>query len=152
MSQREEHQVQSAAWFDLPAPLQHPHPFSRPFPAKRPLVGLSHSCLFVFPDSSVGKESTCNVGDLGSIPGLGRTPGEGKGYPLQYSGLENSTDESMGSQRVATKTQLSDFHFTSLHAPPLHMGRAAPAEAGPPAAQDLNSHLNSLLPLVHRSG
>ena len=40
-----------------------------------------------FSDSSVGKESACNVGDLGSIPGLGRSPGEGKGYPLQYSGL-----------------------------------------------------------------
>jgi len=45
-----------------------------------------------FPDSSVGKESTYNEGDLGSIPGLGRSPGEGKGYPLQYSGLENSMD------------------------------------------------------------
>ena len=44
------------------------------------------------PDSSVGKESTCNVGDPGSTPGLGRSPGEGKGYPLQYSGLENSMD------------------------------------------------------------
>ena len=41
---------------------------------------------------SAGKKSTCNVGDLGSIPGLGRFPGEGKGYPLQYSGLENSMD------------------------------------------------------------
>ena len=38
------------------------------------------------------KKSTCNSGDLGSIPGLGRSPGEGKGYPLQYSGLENSRD------------------------------------------------------------
>ena len=38
------------------------------------------------------KLSTCNAGDLGSIPGLGRSPGEGKGYPLQYSGLENSMD------------------------------------------------------------
>ena len=45
-----------------------------------------------FPDSSVGKESACNAGDLGSIPGLGRSPGEGKGYPLQYSGLEDSMD------------------------------------------------------------
>ena len=45
-----------------------------------------------FPDSSVGKESACNAGDLGSIPGLGRSPGEGKDYPLQYSGLENSVD------------------------------------------------------------
>ena len=39
-----------------------------------------------------GKESTCNVGDLGSIPGLGKSPGEGKGYPFQYSGLENSNE------------------------------------------------------------
>ena len=39
-----------------------------------------------------GKESTCNAGDLGSIPGLGRSPREGNGYPLQYSGLENSMD------------------------------------------------------------
>ena len=41
---------------------------------------------------SVGKESVCNAGDLGSIPGLGRSSGEGKGYPLQYSGVENSID------------------------------------------------------------
>ena len=45
-----------------------------------------------FPDSSVGKESACKAGDLGSIPGLGRSSGEGKGYPHQYSGLENSMD------------------------------------------------------------
>ena len=45
-----------------------------------------------FPGGSGGKESACNVGDLGLIPGLGRSPGEGKGYPLQYSGLENSID------------------------------------------------------------
>ena len=45
-----------------------------------------------FPDSSGGKESACNAGDLGSVPGLGRSSGEGKGYPLQYSGLENSMD------------------------------------------------------------
>jgi len=42
-----------------------------------------------FPSGSAGKESACNVGDLNSIPGLGRSPGEGIGYPLQYSGLEN---------------------------------------------------------------
>ena len=52
-------------------------------------------CLLVsfpvhnFPGGSAGKESTCSVGDLGLIPGLGRSPGEGNGYPLQYSGLEN---------------------------------------------------------------
>ena len=45
-----------------------------------------------FPCVSAGKESTCNVGDLGLIPGLGRSPGEGKGYPLHYAGLENSMD------------------------------------------------------------
>ena len=44
-----------------------------------------------FPCSLAGKESACNEGDLGLIPGLGRSPGEGKRYPLQYSGLENST-------------------------------------------------------------
>ena len=45
-----------------------------------------------FPGSSAGKESVCNAGDPGSIPGLGRSPGEGKGYPLQYSCLENPMD------------------------------------------------------------
>ena len=45
-----------------------------------------------FPGSPTGKESACNAGDLGSIPGLERYPGEGKGYPLQYSGPENSMD------------------------------------------------------------
>ena len=45
-----------------------------------------------FPGGSDGKTSACNVGDLGSIPGLGRSSGEGNGNPLQYSGLENSMD------------------------------------------------------------
>ena len=45
-----------------------------------------------FSGSSAGKESACIARDLGSIPGLGRSPGEGNSYPLQYSGLENSTD------------------------------------------------------------
>ena len=63
-----------------------------------------------FPCGSAGKESAYNVGDLGSIPGLGRSPGEGKGYPLKYSGLENS----MGCivQGVAKSlTWLRNFHF-----------------------------------------
>ena len=52
-----------------------------------------HSPKFLgFPGGSEGKESACNAGDLGSIHGLGRSPGEGYGYPLQYSGLENSID------------------------------------------------------------
>ena len=65
-----------------------------------------------FPCGSAGKESACNAGDLGSIPGLGRSPGEGKGYPLQYSGLENSMD-CIVHEVVKTQTQLSDFHITS---------------------------------------
>ena len=60
-----------------------------------------------FSCDSAGKESPCNAGDLGSIPGLGRSPGEGKGSPLQYSGLENPHRQSMGLQKV----RLSDFHF-----------------------------------------
>ena len=48
-----------------------------------------------FPCGSAGKESAYNAGDLGSIPGLGRSPREGKGYPLQYSGLENSMDSTV---------------------------------------------------------
>ena len=63
-----------------------------------------------FPVSSVGKESSCNVGDLSSIPMLGRSPGEGKGYPLQYSGLENSKDCIV--HRVAkSQNRLNNFHI-----------------------------------------
>ena len=52
----------------------------------------SSSSVPPIPFGSAGKESACSVGDLGSVPGLGRSPGEGKGYPLLYSGLENSMD------------------------------------------------------------
>ena len=65
-----------------------------------------------FPSGSDSEESACNVGDLGLIPGLGTFPGEGKGYPLQYSGLENSMDRVTWQARVhgVTKswTQLND--------------------------------------------
>ena len=62
-----------------------------------------------FPGGSPGKKSACNAGDLGSIPGMGRSPGEGNGYPLQYSGLENSMDSIV--HGVANNlTGLSDFH------------------------------------------
>ena len=66
-----------------------------------------------FPGSSAGKESACSAGDLASIPGLERYPGEGKGYPLQYSGLENFMDCIV---HGVTKswTQLSDSHFTVI--------------------------------------
>ena len=69
-----------------------------------------------FTRDSAGKESSCNAGDLGSIPGLGRSPGEGKGYPLQYSGLENSMD-SMVHGVAKSRTLLSDSHFTFLGFP-----------------------------------
>ena len=65
-----------------------------------------------FPCGSADK--ACNVEDLGSIPGLGRSPGEGKGYPFQYSGLENSMD-CIVYWVAKSWTRLSDFHFTSLH-------------------------------------
>ena len=58
-----------------------------------------------FPNSSVGKESACNVGDLGSIPGLGRSPREGKGYPLP--GVENSMDSPCGLEESDMAEQLS---------------------------------------------
>ena len=66
-----------------------------------------------FPYHSAGKESACNVGDLSSIPGLGRSPGEGKGYPLQCSGLENSMD-CIVHGITKSRTRLSDFHFHFL--------------------------------------
>ena len=66
---------------------------------------------FPFLHSSVGKESACNVEDLGLIPGLGRSSGEEKGYPLQYSVLENSMD-CIVLWVAKSQTRLSDFHFT----------------------------------------
>ena len=66
-----------------------------------------------FPGGSAGRESACNDGDLGSIPGLGRSPGEGNGYPLQYTGLENPMEYSPWGRRVrhdwATFTHTKHF-------------------------------------------
>ena len=70
-------------------------------------VYFGYAC---FPCGSAGKESTCSAGDLGSIPGLGRSPEEGKGYPLQYSGLENAMDYIVHGV-AKSRTQLRDFHF-----------------------------------------
>ena len=68
------------------------------------------SFLLGFPCGSAGKESACNAKDLDLIPGLGRSPGEGKGYPLQYSSLKNSMDCIV--QGVSKcQTRLNDFHF-----------------------------------------
>ena len=66
-----------------------------------------------FPDSSVSKESTCNagvMGGMGLIPGLGRPPGAGKGYPLRYSALENSMD-CIAHGVTESRTGLSGLHF-----------------------------------------
>ena len=73
---------------------------------------IAHSFNWGFPGGSEGKESACNAGDLGSIPGSGRSPGGGNGNPLQYSCLENSMDR--GAWRATVHgvakswTQLSD--------------------------------------------
>ena len=72
--------------------------------------GIGYLPTLVFlgcPCGSAGKESARNAGDLGSIPGLERSPGEGKGYPLQYSGLENSMDKVHGVAK--SRTGLNDF-------------------------------------------
>ena len=76
----------------------------------------THSSVLGFPGGSAGKEASCNAGDLGSIPGCGWSPEEGKGFPLQYSGLENSMDCIVHGV-TESPTQLSNFHF---HLQPLH--------------------------------
>ena len=69
-------------------------------------------CIYtwtIYTYSSAGKESTCNAGDLDLIPGLGRSPGKGKSYPFQYSGLENSMDCRVHGV-AKSQTRLSNFH------------------------------------------
>ena len=84
----------------------------------RPL--LFSFCLMDSPSGSGSKESTCNAGDLGSIPGSGRSPEKGNGNPLQHSCLENSMDREAWWVTVHGVTkcwvQLSDFHFSSMRA------------------------------------
>ena len=71
--------------------------------------GLNPNLAICFLGGSAGKESAGDVGDLGLIPGLGRSPSEGKGYPLQYSGLENSMNCRVHGV-TKSQTQLSNFH------------------------------------------
>ena len=68
----------------------------------------SGSCYEVF--TQMVLNFACNAGDLGSVPGLGRSTGEGKGYPLQYSVLENSVQNTVHGF-AKSQTRLSDFHF-----------------------------------------
>ena len=81
-------------------------------------LNIKHMC---FPGGSDGKQSTCNAGDLGSVPGLGRYHGEGNGYPLQYSCLENSMDRrawqakpAHGVTELDTTEQIS-LYYTMLY-------------------------------------
>ena len=68
-----------------------------------------------FPGSSAGKESAYNVGDLGSVPGMGRSPGKGKVYPLEYSGLENSMDYPWSHIELDLTEQVSLSLSYSIH-------------------------------------
>ena len=81
----------------------------RKFPWRRDRVPIP--VFLGFPGGLEGKESTCKSEDMGSIPGLGRSPGEGIGYPLQYSVLENSVDCIVHGV-AKSRTQQSDFHIS----------------------------------------
>ena len=72
-----------------------------------------YSIFLGFPCASAGKESACSAGDLGLVSGLGKSPGERKGYPIQYSGLKNFMDCIVHGVSKSW-TSLSNFHFTSL--------------------------------------
>ena len=79
--------------------------------SNRLLISSLQSPSAGFPCGSAGKESACNVGDLGLIPGLGRSPEEGEGYPFQYSGVENTMDWMVHGVEKS-QTWLNDFHHT----------------------------------------
>ena len=76
-------------------------------PASYAIIPADFCILKGFPDRSVGKESACSAGDLDSINELGRFCGEGKGYPFQYSGLENSMDYTWGHKELNKTEQLT---------------------------------------------
>ena len=75
-----------------------------------------------FPGGSAGKESACDARDLGSIPGFGRSPGKGNGSPLQYSGLEISTDCTIHGV-AKSQTRLRDFHFHFIMESYINIGK-----------------------------
>ena len=79
-----------------------------------------HSRFTGFPGGAGSKESVCNAEDLGSIPGLGRSPGEGNGYPLQYSGLENTID---GGTLWAAAHGVTESDMSEWLTPILAMGK-----------------------------
>ena len=95
-----------------------------------PLFSPTDTSPLSFPCGSAGKESACDAGDLGSSPGLGRSPREGKGCPLQYPGLENSMDHTLHGV-AKSQTQLRDFHVDGQRTkpiwPPSNPGPEGPA-------------------------
>ena len=95
---------------------------------------LIHHLLMLknFPGGSVGKESACNVGDLGSVPGSGRSPREGNGNPLQYFCLENSWTEKSGGlyspwgRKKSDTTERLTLHFHFFHINYFTLGKCLP--------------------------
>ena len=106
------------------------------FSSKMHLFIFSFTYLSSAFGGSAGEDSTCNAGDVGLIPGLGRSPGEGKGYPLQYSDLENSMD-CIVHEVAKSWTQLSNFHsslFFILGFPSDSDGKESAWNAGNPGS------------------
>ena len=106
-----------------------------------------------FPGGLAGKESIHNMGDLGSIPGLGRSPREGKGYPLQYSGLENSMDcspwgrkESDTTERLSHLTHNASYSVTFLFLPVFCLSSPTAPTSLPPLPHFSSPHSPLLLP------
>ena len=106
-----------AYWSGLPCPPPGdlPNPGIEPRCPALPVDSLSSE-----PFTPAGKESACNVGDLGLIPGLGRSPGEENGYVLQYYGLENSMDCIVHRVAESDVTEKRSFHFKNLLPNPSH--------------------------------
>ena len=86
------HKLSQSAHLTVLSTVLHPSCLEQYLAHERCSVNIGWILWTGFPDGSDGKESACNTGHPGSIPGLGRLPGEGNGYPLQYSCLENSID------------------------------------------------------------
>ena len=103
-----------SSWILIETPVCHPQQFAGIFRAAFHLDLLSLSLTStIFPGGSASKESACNSGDLGLIPGLGRSPGEGNGYPLQDSGLEYSMDCTVHGI-TKSRAGLSDFSLSTI--------------------------------------
>ena len=89
---------------------------SKNIPPTYTQIQAVHTNSWGFPGGSDSKESTCQAGDLGLIPGLQRPSGEGNGYPLQYAGLENSMGRGAWWATVhgvaKSQTRLNNFHFS----------------------------------------